>query len=39
VGEYAGGMADRGGIGLADYVLAELIRLQAQGAAPQQQGE
>ncbi|MBU6407814.1 MAG: rod-binding protein [Alphaproteobacteria bacterium] len=39
VGEYAGGMADRGGIGLADYVLAELIRLQAQGPAPQQQGE
>lgn len=33
VGEYAEGMANRGGIGLADYVLAELVRLQTQGGS------
>jgi Rod binding domain-containing protein len=36
IGEYADGMAQRGGIGLADYVLAELVRLQTQGQAPPQ---
>lgn len=36
VGEYADGMAARGGIGLADYVLAELVRLQTQSQAPPQ---
>jgi Rod binding domain-containing protein len=38
IGEYADGMAQRGGIGLADYVLAELVRLQTQGQA-QPQGD
>jgi Rod binding domain-containing protein len=34
VGEYAEGMAARGGVGLADMVLGELVRLQASQQAP-----
>ena len=34
VGEYAEGMAARGGVGLADLVLAELVRLQAAQQPP-----
>jgi peptidoglycan hydrolase FlgJ len=34
VGEYAQGMAARGGIGLADLVLAELVRLQGAQQPP-----
>ncbi len=37
VGEYAQGMAAQGGIGLADSILAELVRLQAAQQLPSDQ--